>query len=301
MELGYRLTSDERENIRAQFSRFGYYFQRFWQFLFSILLVYGIVVIVLRILRFPFRLLFRKKVVAQIRQISVEPSLGASWFWWTYVTFYIPGDDEESGVPGKKRRKRKKHKHGKDVKLKLYPGQAVQFIIDQTHSEGDKGQLKYFGKRMVDWKTLVPRESERFQVFLSYPHEKKSEAAFIADLLNREMLHVWMDTNKLMAGDSLPSEVSNEIKNSYCFMPLLCPEYMSSDWCLKELEEASERYPNTAIRPIKVDKEPFFIPEFVQLCLQNAGEPVFANINEQSGLDEVRQLARRIYTEARDQ
>lgn len=300
MELGYRLTPDERDNIRAQFSYLGYYFQRFWHFLFSILLLYGILVIVLRILRFPFRLLFRKKVVAQIRQISIEPSLGASWFWWTYVTLYIPSDNEGGSGPHRKQSKAKKHKPGKDVKLKLYPGQAVRFIIKQTHKEGDKGQLRYFGKRMLDWKTLVPRESERFQVFLSYPHEKKSEAAFITDLLNREMLHVWMDTNKLMAGDSLPGKVGNEISKSYCFIPLLCPEYVSSDWCLKELKAASERYPNTIIRPIRLDKAHFFIPEFVQRCLEKAGEPVFANINEQSGLDEVRQLARRIYTEARD-
>ena len=301
MDLGYRLTPDERDFVRTHFSYVNYYFQRFGQFLMGILLLFGIIGFILRILGFPLRLLFRKDVIAQIREFGVKAAPGASWFWWTYVMFYIPSDDEKDLGTHKKKGKVKKSKPGKYVKLKLSPGQAVRFIVKESHNEGDRGQLRYFGKRLLDWETLVQRESERFQVFLSYPHERKSEAEFIADLLDREMLHVWMDKDKLMAGDALPDRIDDEISKSYCFIPLLCPEYISSEWCLKELEVASESHPNPVIRPIRLDRSRFFIPEFVKQCLEKAGEPVFANINEKSGLDEVRQLARRIYTNARDQ
>lgn len=272
-QYAYRLTIDEATSLRQGFSWVGFYIERVIQFVMSILFLYGIVLWAYRIFTLPFRVLLAgRRVQAFIKEITVNPRVGASWFWWTYVTFVV----------GKK-----------EKTFKLTPGQAVKLVIRDQIREADAGKLSYFGRRMIAWRPTQRPEDTVPQVFLSYSQDRSGEAELVANILKGRGLRVWRDKEKLVAGDSLPKEIESSILSSQAFLPLLSTEYIASKWCQNELQLACERIPK-GVLPIKITPEKLFIPSFVQDSLEKAGEPLFLDLNNKDSLEELRAIGDRI-------
>ncbi len=268
-QYAYRLTTDEVRRIRKDFSWFSFYMQQIIQFFFSIIFLYGIVLLIFKIIVFPFRLLFaRRRVRAFIKEITVDPAVGASWFWWTYVTFVI----------GKK-----------EKTFKLTPSQAVKLVVRDQIREADAGRLSYFGNRMIAWRSIHKSEETLPQIFLSYSRERTGEAEFVANILKSRGLRVWKDDEKLMAGDSLPQKIEKAILSSRTFLPLLSSEYIASKWCQKELQFACEKIPQDVL-PIKITSERLFISSFVQESLDKAGDPLYLDLNDKDSLETLRDI-----------
>lgn len=268
-EYAYRLTTDEVRSIRRDFSWFNFHVQRFIQFLFGIIFLYGIVILIFKILLFPFRVLATKRGVrAFIKEIIVDAPVGASWFWWTYVTFVI-GRKEKT--------------------FKLTPSQAVKLVVCDQVKEADGGRLSYCGKRMIAWRSIHKSQENLPQIFLSYSRVRTEEAEFVANIMKSRGLRVWKDDEKLIAGDSLPQEIERAILSSRTFLPLLSSEYIASKWCQKELEFACEKMPQDVL-PIKITSERLFIPSFVQKSLDKAGDPLHLDLNNKDSLETLRDI-----------
>ncbi len=263
---GYRLTYDESRRIKEDFSWGAYYFARIYGFVFSIILIYGIIKIIFQILVFPFRHLFSKRKEVYVTNIFIDPKLGAAWYWWTYVTFMI-GEKEKT--------------------FKLTPGQAVDFVIREDIREGDAGELSFFRNRINHWNPEFKTRDKKAVVFLSYSHQDKAVAGFIEKVLTNRGIKPWRDKDKLLPGDRLPKEIEHAILHADAFLPLLSNEYLASKWCEKELEYACNQIPDKVF-PINISNEDLFIPGFIQVLLDEAGEPVFFDLDSKKGLELLR-------------
>ena len=274
-QYAYRLTVDETHRLRRDFSWIAFYLEQLLQFIFSILFLYGIVYFLYQILTSPFRLIFTKRrVPAFVKEIIVDRKPGSAWFWWTYVTFVV-GRKEKT--------------------FRLTPGQATKFVIRLQIREADPGKLSYFGRRLIAWHPI--KRSERIipKVFISYSQNRSPEAELVVSILKSQGLQVWLDKEKLLAGDSLPEKIQQAILSSQAFVPLLCPEYIASEWCQRELQFACAKIPQL-VKPIQITSDKLFIPSFIKKSLAKAGEPLFLDLNKKDSLEELRAISNRIYT-----
>lgn len=273
--LSYRLTEEKAELLRSEFSWFGYTIQWVLQLVMSLVFLFGFVTIPLKILRNLSSVLFRRRANAVIQTMTVEPALGASWFWWTRVTFLV---------------------NGKPRKLKLSSSQAVRFIVNERHREGETGRLSWFLGHLCSWTADKPAEGHERKVFLSYAHEEQPLAQYIANLFRSQGLEVWLDDSAIEAGKSLPAQVQNGIEGADRFVPLISQAYVASEWCVRELEVAKDT--STQVVPIQVTEGEVFIPEHLRRLLDEVGDPVFVDLQAREGADQVRRLARSIREDA---
>lgn len=266
------LTAQEIEELRLQFSWTKFYIERGFGTVFT-LGISPALKIVSRVAHTPF--CRRRKAVFE--GFDINPAPGASWFWWTYAYFRV-----------------KKRKKWKRIRLKLTQRQAVRMLITHDNWQGDTGKLVYSGKQMVSWRNEKPSVSTK-RVFLSYPRSRQAEAEFVANVLKGQRLDPWYDKTALAPGDDLPGEILEGITSVDCFVPLLCPEYMASKWCRKELELAIHDAEELLIQPIRIESAKFFIPDDVKALLNVQGEIFHANIEGSEGIQQLQEVASSIH------
>jgi hypothetical protein len=79
---------------------------------------------------------------------------------------------------------------------------------------------------------------DRPSVFISYAHEDQGLARAIAAGLEELGLHVWVDGNELLPGDSIIEQISTAVAGVDFFCALVSEASRESNWCRKELSLA---------------------------------------------------------------
>lgn len=85
----------------------------------------------------------------------------------------------------------------------------------------------------------LPRVVRQYDVFLSFRGEDVRRG--IASFLHREFCSkgidkIFKDDKTLQIGDSISDEIEEAIKNSKFAVMVISPNYVSSTWCLNELQ-----------------------------------------------------------------
>jgi TIR domain len=93
------------------------------------------------------------------------------------------------------------------------------------------------------------------QVFISHKTEEKQIALDIKEYLSCCLISAWVDLEEISAGEKLGTSIIEGIANSNYFIALISSRYVSSNWCMHELEEACGRQVNGSIQiiPILID------------------------------------------------
>lgn len=211
---------------------------------------------------------------ATIVRVWSSPPPGASSRYWTYVLFDA---------------------RGSRVQIKLTYFQMPGFV--RKYSVGDIGHLTYRGARLVRW---APASTQRpirapkkeSKVFLSYAHEWRDEAAYIAQFLGARGAVVWFDEESLRVGDSLPGGVKKGIAGAKYFVPLFCPEYFASTWCMRELDVAMKA--KRTLLPVKISPGHLVMPPHLARVYRKLGEPVFVDMRQRDPTHVLDQLVERI-------
>jgi hypothetical protein len=93
------------------------------------------------------------------------------------------------------------------------------------------------------------------QVFISHKTRDKKIALLMGKYLEQRLISSWIDSQGIQVGDSLNSEIIQNIKESRYFAALISHEYIRSDWCMLELKEVQRHLldGSTTIIPILLD------------------------------------------------
>jgi len=212
--------------------------------------------------------------IGTLLDVIKEPPPGAPWYHHTYVLIDIKG---------------KRHK------LKLTPEQAKTF--SERFAIGDVGRIVVSGKSLADFVPATPvapvRERTGLKVFVSYAHGRDQEgqmAEYVAEVLETAGLEPWLDKSEVRPGQKLREELVAQIRHADFFVPLLSPEYMTSEWCLKEFEAAAEA--GIPMRPVKISEGRLLPPPYLrELYDQKAGEPVYLDMTSRHAPQKLRELA----------
>lgn len=225
--------------------------------------------------RWLFSLLHRKKTVpASILRIWQESNMADSD---VYVLF---------------------DNRGKKVKIRLNVYQIKSFL--SRYSEGDVGRVTHRGAWLVKWRPAsiarpITVGTEHGIVFLSYAHEWKDEAKFVAKYLGSRGVNVWLDEDRLDIGDALTERVIKTICDADYFIPMLSQDYFLSEWCVRELETAVKA--KCKVLPVKVeDGELIMPPNITHLYKKDLGDPVFADLRKKNPHGQLNQLIAKILT-----
>jgi hypothetical protein len=206
--------------------------------------------------------------------ISKEPPPGAPWYHWLYVLVDVQG---------------KRHK------LKVPPEQAKTF--SERFAVGDVGRVVMSGKDLVEFVPASPAAPARpkagVRAFISYAHARDREsqmAEYVAEVFQTAGIEPWLDKTEVKPGQKLREELARKIREADFFVPLLSPEYVTSDWCLKEFETAAES--GIPMRPIKISEGRLVPPPYLQkLYEEKAGEPVYLDMTSREAPSKLRQMA----------
>jgi hypothetical protein len=237
----------------------------------------GLLVLLVRIIRAGIRARARRAGAGEIGtllDIIKEPPPGAPWYHHTHVLIDIKG---------------KRHK------LKLTPEQAKTF--SERFAIGDVGRVVVSGKGLADFVPATPaapvREKTGLKIFVSYAHGRDQEsqmAEYVAEVLETAGLDPWLDKSEVRPGKKLREELVTQIRHADFFVPLLSPEYMTSEWCLKEFEAAAEA--GIPMRPVKISEGRLVPPPYLRkLYEQKAGEPVYLDMTSHHAPQKLRELA----------
>lgn len=211
-----------------------------------------------------------KTVPATIMRIWCDPRPGAPNDYWTYVLF---------------------DSRGERIRIHLERKQVADFI--GNNSEGDTGQLTYSGDRMHEWQVAAPGKELDFakglSAFVSYSHDWREDAEFVAQFLRNQGMKVWLDTTVLGPGMQLADSVADALGSSDYFVPLLSADFWSSEWCIKEIEAALDR--GITVMPVKVTDEPLAVPPHLREKLGGVlDETVYVDLRGRNPIQQLRDL-----------
>ena len=166
---------------------------------------------------------------------------------------------------------------GKRIQITLTPGQVNDWFIDK-YAAGDTGMLTYAKDRMYNWVPPTPEkpmvDARHRTVFISYAHEWGEDAEYLAQYFRQAGLDVWHDKTQVRIGDRLTDKLTDAIRGSTFFVPLLSQDYWNSEWCIQEFELAAKS--GVKFIPIKVSAGELVMPPHIQrMYRQQLGEPVF--------------------------
>jgi hypothetical protein len=206
--------------------------------------------------------------------MSKEPHPGAPWYHGFYVLIDIQG---------------KRHK------LKVPPEQAKTF--SERFAVGDVGRVIASRKELVQFvpasATAPVRPKAGVRVFVSYAHGRDQEgqmAEYMAEVFQTAGLEPWLDKTEVKPGQKLRDELAARIRDADFFVPLLSPEYVSSDWCLKEFETAADA--GIPMRPIKISEGRLVPPPYLKKIYdEKAGEPVYLDMTSREAPAKLRAMA----------
>ena len=185
---------------------------------------------------------------------------------------------------------------GEKIQIRLTMYENKRFF--RKNAEGDVGTLTYRGNWLVKWRPAtadnpVASNGKMPLTFLSYAHEWKDDAKFVAGYLGSRGIKVWFDEDRLVVGDELNESVIQAIQKADYFIPMLSQDYYYSEWCNRELETAMEA--NRKILPIKVEEgELVMPPNIARLFKVDLGDPVFINMRKKNPHGQLNQLIRMV-------
>jgi hypothetical protein len=183
---------------------------------------------------------------ATIMRIWQDPPPGAPAIYWTFVLFDVRGER---------------------IKVRLSKNQAKAFL-DQN-SPGDVGRMSHRGDTLVAWQPASaahPLPTANLRAFISYERSWSDDAAYVARFLQGRGIDTWIDTDELRAGSNLSARVSDAIGGADVFVPILSDSYMTSAWCLRELETARDR--GLPIFAVKVEPGRLVTPPHLRQAIQ---------------------------------
>jgi hypothetical protein len=217
----------------------------------------------------------KKTVAASIVRIEKPNNITAPEIFWTRVTF---------------------ESRGKRIQIRLTPWQVNDGFADR-HQVGDTGMLTYAGDRMFKWKPPTAKapivDARHRTVFISYAHEWAEDAEYLAQYFQQAGLSVWFDKTQIRTGDRLTTKIKGAIQQSTFFLPLLSPEYWTSEWCIQEFELAADA--RVKIMPVKVSAGELIMPPHIRrLYREQLGEPVFLDMRGRNPVAKLRDLARQM-------
>jgi hypothetical protein len=184
------------------------------------------------------------------------------------------------------------NRRGKTIPIRLTMYERKKFF--GRNSEGDVGQLTHRGNWLVKWKLAtadnpVVSGEKTPLVFLSYAHEWKDDAKYVANYLGKSGVKVWFDEERLMVGDALNKKVIQAVQGADYFIPLLCRDYNLSKWCIQELETAVAA--DRKILPVKVESGELVMPPYIdRLFKVDLGDPLFIDLRKKNPIDQLNQL-----------
>ena len=76
------------------------------------------------------------------------------------------------------------------------------------------------------------------RIFISYSWSDSSIVLPIADLLRDRGASVWLDRDKISAGESLVEEIESALKSTDCFILFGSKKYFEGHWTKKEYRVA---------------------------------------------------------------
>ncbi len=103
----------------------------------------------------------------------------------------------------------------------------------------------------------------KLQIFISYSHQNREACGSIASLFGEERFSVWYDKG-LNPGDVYRKRIAQVIAGADCFLVLISPSSVCSEWVLDELEYAKKLHKR--ILPIWVEETE--LPQDLDMILQ---------------------------------
>jgi hypothetical protein len=102
-------------------------------------------------------------------------------------------------------------------------------------------------------------------VFLSYSSTDKDVVNKIAEYLKSKNINVWLDSENIHAGDSIPSKISEGLNECDAIVLIISKEYLKSPWCKAEYES------------ILVDEIEKGLPRVIPVLIENVELPKLLN------------------------
>lgn len=90
------------------------------------------------------------------------------------------------------------------------------------------------------------------EVFISHCSKDKRLVLETADYLSRSLIQVWIDDEQIGGGGKLAEMISSGIGKCSYFMAFISNDYVSSPWCLEELDQAYHHWKNDKLTIIPV-------------------------------------------------
>lgn len=102
------------------------------------------------------------------------------------------------------------------------------------------------------------------KVFISYIHEDKELARYLAAALRAANLEPWLDEEKINIGDELEANLKAAIAGCDCGVFLVAPRFSKSDHCMNELRIFAEHFPQLKRFPIlRAPRKQLDIPAYL--------------------------------------
>lgn len=79
---------------------------------------------------------------------------------------------------------------------------------------------------------LYIEKAQKWQVFISYERNKRSQIEALCKKLEERDIRCWMDNKQMGGGDFLDTGIENGLTASEVFLPCITKEYVvNSPWC----------------------------------------------------------------------
>ncbi len=89
---------------------------------------------------------------------------------------------------------------------------------------------------------FVSSSSRLVNVFLSYSHNDKLFVEMLKLDLEKRGINTWHDDDRLDIGDIVSDVIAEGIKQSWCFLIVVSPQSINSNWVKYELDEAYDAH-----------------------------------------------------------
>jgi hypothetical protein len=182
--------------------------------------------------------------------------------WGLYAAFFLPPIQLPATLleinQGERSTSVLFESRGKRIRLSLGADQ-LHWMLNHA-APGDTGLLSYRANFIHEWQTHPANAAQapHIQIFLSYSRAWKEDADYLRQFFESKGMRVWKDDKRLEIGNNLTREITSAIDAATYFVPLLSPEYWSSEWCVSEFEHATMR--GIMILPIKVSAGMLSVP-----------------------------------------
>ena len=139
-------------------------------------------------------------------------------------------------------------------------------VISRIHNDN-----LIFGKNIVQHFLYLQEERNRKQrvriskCFISYNHNDKKFAERIGKELTEKGFDIWYDEWEICAGESIIGKVEEGLRHCNCFLLIMSPHSMKSEWVRVELRSAlTRRLNDQSITVIPIVLKTCEVPELIR-------------------------------------